>query len=139
MRLVKVRQLFPKWMRLFLRVCAAYHVGWAIILLILKDNYVKWITDSYTSGFFQIELHAIGLFVLGLIFILTSFFPIRFWYLIAFGFVAKTFGGIAVYYSIMDQTVTIQFIIHLLMNDLSWAVVLGIITHEAFSLYKLVD
>jgi hypothetical protein len=126
-------------MRLFLRICAAYNIGWAIFIYFFTGSFVRWITNSEFSNTFQVELHAVGLFMLSLIFILTSFFPIRFWYLIAFGFIAKMFGGIWVYFSIMQQTLSAQFIIHLIFNDISWAVVLGLLTYESFTLYKLVD
>jgi hypothetical protein len=126
-------------MRLFLRVCAAYNIGWSIFIYFFTGTFVRWITNSELSSTYQVELHAVGLFLLGLIFILTSFYPIRFWYLIAFGLLAKTFGGLWVYFSILEKTVTTPFIIHLAVNDLSWAVILALITYESFHLYKLVD
>lgn len=126
-------------MRIFLRICAFYNIGWAIFIFFFTSTFIKWITASEFQEIYHVELHAIGLFILGLIFILTSFYPIRFWYLIAFGFLAKTFGGIWVYYSILQQTINSHFIIHLVINDLLWAAILALVTLEAFSLYKLVD
>jgi hypothetical protein len=126
-------------MRLFLRVCAAYNIGWSIFIYFFTGTFVRWITNSELSSTYQVELHAVGLFLLGLIFILTSFYPIRFWYLIAFGLLAKTFGGLWVYFSILEKTVTTPFIIHLAVNDLGWAFILALVTYESFHLYKLVD
>jgi hypothetical protein len=138
-RLVKVRQLFPKWMRLFLRISAAYNIGWAIFIYFFASSFVRWITGSEFASTYQVELHAVGLLLLGLLFILTSFYPIRFWYFIAFGVLVKTFGGLWIYFSILEKTITSQFVVHLFVNDFSWAVVLAIITYESFTLYKLVD
>jgi hypothetical protein len=131
--------MYPKWMRLFLRICAVYNIGWAVFIYFFTGTFVRWITDSEMSNTYQVELHSVGLLLLGLIFILTSFYPIRFWYLIAFGFLAKALGGVWVYYSILEQTVTTQFIVHLVVNDFSWAAVLVLLTYESFTLYKLVD
>jgi len=135
----QVRQLFPQWMRIFLRSCFAYNFFWAIVLLAFTPAFVKWITGSEYVNAYQVELHGVGLFILSGIFLLTSYYPIRFWYLIAFGFLTKTFGWIWVYFSIMQQNVTTQFLIHLFVNDFIWAAALSFIAYKAFRLYMLMD
>lgn len=126
-------------MRTFLRACFLYNLIWALAVSLFTTTFVRWITGSEYVNAYQVELHGIGLLILSGIFLLASYFPIRFWYLIAFGFVAKSFGWIWVYFSIMKQEITPQFFTHLLINDLVWAALLGFITYRAFTLYKLLD
>lgn len=126
-------------MKIVLLICGLYNIGWGIFVYAYTEPFVKWITHSTVSSTYQIELHGVGLLLLSGIFILTAFYPVRFWYLIAFGFMAKAFGGIWVYFSIMHQQITERYILHLFINDYLWATLLAIITYKAFSLYKLLD
>jgi len=131
--------IFPSWMRGILLVSAVYNIAWGLFVYNFTESFVKWITNSVTVSTYQIELHGLGLFMLGFIFIISAIQPIRFWYFIAFGFLAKAFGGIWVYFSVMRQTFTSQFILHLFINDYIWAVLLGIIAWKAFKIYRHVD
>ncbi|MGK7396392.1 MAG: hypothetical protein ACNS62_17575 [Candidatus Cyclobacteriaceae bacterium M3_2C_046] len=139
MRLSEVRKLFPQWMRGFLLLSGVYSIAWGIFVYNFTTAFVGWIKNAPTNETFQVELHGLGLIVLGIIFLITAAYPIRFWYLIVFGFAAKLMGGLWVYFSVMEQEITKTFILHLIINDYVWAIVLGFIAFKSVKLYYLQD
>lgn len=133
------KQSFPQWMRGFLLVTAIYNLAWGIFVYGFTDVFVQWITMSNTADSYQVELHGVGLIVLAVVIFLTAVYPIRFWYFIFFGFLAKAFGGIWVYFSIMEKEITQNFILHLVLNDYLWAVFLIVIAIRAYKYYQTLD
>ena len=130
---------FPAWMRGILLISAIYNIAWGIFVYRFTDSFVKWITNSAFTDSYQIELHGVGLIVLSIIFFISALHPVRFWYFIFFGFLAKALGGIWVYFSVMNQTITRRFILHLVLNDYVWAILLAIIAYHAFKMYQNQD
>lgn len=126
-------------MRGFLLVAAVYNLAWGIFVYGFTDIFVRWITMASVADSYQVELHGVGLVVLAVVFFLTAIHPIRFWYFIFFGFLAKAFGGIWVYFSIMEKEITQNFVLHLVLNDYIWAILLIIIGIRAYKFYQMID
>lgn len=109
-------------MRGVLLIASAYNTAWAIFLFLKPDSYIKWITDGTQNQNEWVFYQAIGIFIVALMLFAGFFKPLKFKWLILVAFLAKLFGGIAVYITIMDSEITKKFIFHLLMNDLVWLI-----------------
>ncbi|WP_375577930.1 hypothetical protein ABWH96_12835 [Marivirga tractuosa] len=79
---------------------------------------------------------AIGILVVAIFLFMGFLKPLKFKWLIFFSFLAKLFGGIAVYFLIMESQFTKKFMFHLLMNDLVWLFPLLSIVIAAFKSEK---
>jgi len=133
----KNEKYFPQWMRGFLLICGVYNVAWGIFIYNFPEAFIKWITQTNMASGYLVELPAVVLMILGILFIISAFYPVRFWYLLLFGSGIKLFSGIWLYYGFMNQQITKKFLLYLILNDYSWALVLIFITYRAFQLYRM--
>ncbi|WP_017733967.1 hypothetical protein [Nafulsella turpanensis] len=124
------------WMHGFLLVAGIYNLAWGLFIYVFPKAFFRWLTASQEAADQLVVYQGIGVLMFGILYILTALWPVRFWYLALTGLLSKVFGGMAVYFFIVDKTVTKQFIFHLLVNDLAWVTPLAFITYRAFKLHK---
>lgn len=127
----------PPWMRGFLFAAGVYNLAWGIFITIYPDAYFSWLTETDSQAIWLISYQGAGVLIFGIFYLLSSLYPVRFWFLICIGLFSKIFGAVGVYFFIVDKSLTNHFIFHLLVNDLAWVVPLAIITSGAFRLKKI--
>lgn len=120
------------WMRGFLLIGSVYNISWAIFLFYLPNSYIKWISEGVQSENQWILSQAIGVAIVGIFMLLATLNPVKYRFLLLVALVGKLFGGLLVYFLILEAAITKKFIFHLLMNDLVWAIPLIFITVAAF-------
>lgn len=123
-------------MRGVLLLAGTYNLAWGLFIYVFPEAFFRWLTASQQAAGPLVIYQGVGVLIFGILYLLTALRPVRFWYLALTGLLSKVFGGIAVYFFIVDKTVTKQFIFHLLVNDLAWVIPLALITYKAFKLQK---
>lgn len=120
-------------MRGVLLLAGVYNLAWGLFIYSFPEAFHQWLTAKAVAYAGKLVIYqGMGVFIFGMMYILTALYPLRFWYLILLGLLSKLLGAIGVYFFIIDKTVTKQFIFHLLVNDLVWLVPLAFITYRAF-------
>ncbi len=120
-------------MRGVLLMAGVYNLAWGLFIYNFPEAFHKWLTAGAVVYAGKLVIYqGIGVFVFGIMYILATLYPLRFWYLILLGLISKLVGAIGVYFLIINKTVTKQFIFHVLVNDLAWVVPLAFITYRTF-------
>ncbi|WP_296622051.1 hypothetical protein [Marivirga sp.] len=128
--------MIQAWMRGVLLIASVYNMAWAVFLFWSPSSYLKWMTEGAQSQNEWVFYQAIGILVVAIMLFMGFLKPLKFRWLILISFLAKLFGGIAVYLLIMDAQFTKKFMFHLLMNDLVWLIPLLSIVLAAFKSEK---
>lgn len=120
------------WMRGFLLIGSVYNISWAIFLFYMPDSYIKWISGGAQTENQWVFYQAIGVATVGIFMLMATLNPIKYRFSLLIALLGKLFGGMLVYFLIMESAFTKKFMFHLLMNDLVWAIPLIFITIAAF-------
>lgn len=128
--------MIQAWMRGVLLIASVYNVAWSVFLFWGSESYIKWMTEGAQSQNQWVLYQAIGILVIAIMLFMGFLKPIKFKWMILISFLAKLFGGIAVYLFIMESQFTKKFMFHLLMNDLVWLFPLLSIVLAAFKSEK---
>lgn len=132
-----VQNRLTPWMRAVLLLAGTYNLIWGLFILYFPDQFYSWLLETRAEGAKLVDYQGVGVLIFGFLYLLSSLYPVRFWYLIFIGLLSKTFGAVGVYFFIMNQSLTDHFIFHLLINDFAWLIPLAIIAQRAFWLRNM--
>jgi hypothetical protein len=131
--------LIPHWMRGFLMLAAIYNLIWGIFIYNFPEAYFTWITAKEPTVIDVVQYQGLGVLLFAGVFLTAAIYPFKVWYMLWAGVAAKLFGGILVFYLIMETEVTKKFIFHLIMNDLVWVGPLFIIALKVTNARKCIS
>jgi len=128
--------MIQAWMRGILLIASVYNFAWSVFLFWSPSSYIKWMTEGIQIENQWVIYQAIGILTIAIFLFMGFLKPLKFRWLILLSLMAKLFGGVAVYFLIMESLYTKKFIFHLLMNDLVWLFPLLSIVIAAFKSEK---
>jgi hypothetical protein len=128
--------MIQAWMRGVLLIASVYNMAWSVFLFWGPNSYIKWMTEGAQQSNHWVFYQAIGVLIVAIMLFMGFLKPLKFKWLILISFLAKLFGGLAVYWLIMESLFTKKFMFHLLMNDLVWLLPLLFIVLAAFKSEK---
>lgn len=121
MEIKEILRIEP-WMRGLLLLAGFYNLGWGVFINQFPRAFYHWVTMSAKTAPLAIEWHGLGVLLFGVLYIITTIYPYRLWFLLAAGLVSKILGGLWFYFYIMEKNINNRFLFHLIMNDLVWVI-----------------
>lgn len=115
------------WMRGVLLLAGFYNLGWGLFIYQFPDSFYRWVTMSGRATLPIIEWQGIGVLLFGIIYVITAVYPVKLWFLLAAGLLAKVLGALGFYLFTMEKNINKKFLFHLIMNDLIWVIPFGVI------------
>lgn len=114
-------------MRGFLLLAAIYNLIWGLFIYNFPEAYYAWISGEDPVFKEIVKYQGLGILFFAGAFLTAAIYPLKVWYLVWAGFLAKLFGGLLVYVFVMEYGFTKKFLFQLLMNDLIWVLPLLLI------------